>query len=66
MRRTHPDDPEAVQREVMNIFERHDINPVGNCLPALVAPMLPNLSAAFSPLRQTLWDRLTGTVVVED
>jgi RDD family len=66
LRRAHPRDREAMKGEVRNVFERHDVSPAHSCLLPLAAVVPPNLSAAFSPLHQTPWERLAGIVVVED
>jgi uncharacterized RDD family membrane protein YckC len=66
LRAAHAADPQAMERDLRDVYERQNVNPVTGCLPVLVPPLLVDLWAVFSPLHQTLFERLAGTVVVED
>jgi hypothetical protein len=66
LRRTHAGGHETMERELKDVLKRHDVSPAHTCLLPLAAVVPPNLAAVFSPLHQTLWERLAGTVVVED
>ena len=65
-RHAHAGDPDAVQQAVTEVYRRHRLNPMRSCLPAVASSVLLRLPALWSPLNQTLPERLAGTVVVED
>lgn len=62
LQHAHAEDGEAMP----NDFERHHAFTARSCLLPLAPMVLVNVWAVFSPLNQTLWDRLAGTVVVEE
>lgn len=66
LRRTHAGDHEAMEHELKDVLKRHDVSPAHSCLLPLAAMVPPKLAAVFSPLHQTLRERLAGTIVVED
>ncbi|HTU87449.1 MAG TPA: RDD family protein [Solirubrobacteraceae bacterium] len=65
VRRTHPNDPAAQQEAMREAVERHDVSPARSCAPALVGVALMQAPALWSPLNQTLAERLAGIVVVQ-
>jgi RDD family len=66
VRRIHEGDEEAQRRAMTDVFRRHDVSPLRSCLPPLVPVALQYLLAVWSPLNQTLPERIAGIVVVED
>jgi hypothetical protein len=66
MRRAHGGDAERVQEETMRIYREENVS----CIPALLTTLgtacLHLVPALLSPRRQTLIERLAGTVVVKE
>jgi uncharacterized RDD family membrane protein YckC len=66
MRRAHGGDAERVQEETMRIYREENVS----CVPALLTTLgtacLHLVPALLSPRRQTLIERLAGTVVVKE
>jgi hypothetical protein len=62
---TYADDREAQQQAIIEASKRHDVHPLRPCAPALARGMAVKAPALWSPLNQTLPDRLAGIVVVE-
>ena len=63
-------DSDALQREIIRIYSENKVQPMRiSCLPALARPLLItaiDLPAFWSPLKQSLPDRLAGIVTVRD
>lgn len=63
-----PDDPDARNHALMQVYKDRQVDPRRSCMPLLAR--LPLLAAidlpVFSRLRQSLPDRLAGTTVVRD
>lgn len=62
----HRDDPEAARRAITEIYKRHRLNPLRSCLPAIASTLVLQLPAFWSPRNQTVPERLTGTVVINE
>jgi hypothetical protein len=63
-RDAHAGDPEAMRRAAAEVYRRHGLNPMRACLPALASATLLVLPALWSPLNQTLPERIAGTIVI--
>jgi hypothetical protein len=66
LRVKHAADKEALQRAQIELFKRYNVNPLASCgwiLPGIAVGQLPRL---FSPLHQTLPDRIAGVVIVKE
>jgi membrane protein insertase Oxa1/YidC/SpoIIIJ len=50
----------------MEFYKEHNVNPLGSCLPELIAAVGPSLPALWTPRHQTLPERLAGIVTVRD
>lgn len=63
-------DSDALQHEIIRIHSENKVHPARiSCLPALVRPLLIaaiDLPAFWSPLKQSLPDRLAGIVTIRD
>jgi hypothetical protein len=66
VQRAHGDDHEAANRAVIEIYTREGVNPLSSCVPTLIAATAPQLPAVWSPLEQTIPERLAGIVVVRE
>jgi uncharacterized RDD family membrane protein YckC len=66
IQRAHRDDPEALERAMMDFHKAHDVNPLRACLPLVPGMLLLSLPALLSRRRQTAIEWLAGTVVVRD
>jgi hypothetical protein len=66
VRRAHPDDRVARQQAMQAVYERHHVSPIRSCAPALVVAVLIQAPALWSPLNQTVAERIAGIVVVQD
>lgn len=68
-RERHPDDPRARHAEQARVYREHRIDPTrSSCMPVylrIVLVGLIDLPLPWSPLKQSLPDRLAGLVVVE-
>ena len=64
VQRAHPDDPKARHEALREVYSRHRVNPATACAPALVGAVVTQAPALWSPLNQTLAERLAGIVVV--
>ena len=65
-RRAHPEDPEARHRAMAESF-KHDRVPLSRgCAVQLLVTAAPDLLALWSARRQTLFERLAGTLLVRD
>lgn len=51
LREKYKDDPQAMNREVMNLYRAHKVSPFGGCLPMVV--QIPVLWGLFALLRRT-------------
>jgi 60Kd inner membrane protein/RDD family len=68
-RRRYAEDQQALQREVMRIYREKKVEPVrASCLPVLWRlPLITAIDLPFwSSRKQSLLDRLAGTVIVRD
>jgi hypothetical protein len=63
-RHAHAGDSEAMRRAAAEVYRRHGLNPTRACLPALASATLLVLPALWSPLNQTLPERIAGTIVI--
>ena len=63
-RHAHAGDSEAMRRAAADVYTRHGLNPTRACLPALGSATLLVLPALWSPLNQTLPERIAGTIVI--
>ncbi|MGH2833056.1 MAG: hypothetical protein ACRDK2_09800, partial [Solirubrobacteraceae bacterium] len=63
-------DSDALQHEMLRIYSENKVQPMRiSCLPALARPLLIaaiDLPAFWSPLKQSLPDRLAGIVTIRD
>jgi hypothetical protein len=66
VRRAHADDSDAQQEAMKEVFKRHHLNPAGSCAPALAGPVLMHAPLMWSPLNQTVAERVAGIVVVQE
>ncbi len=52
LRERYKDDPQALNREMMNVWKEHKVNPMGGCLPMLL--QLPIFFALYQVLGQSI------------
>ncbi|MCK9225341.1 MAG: membrane protein insertase YidC [Candidatus Muirbacterium halophilum] len=52
IKKTHAKDPQKMNAEVMNLYKKHNANPLGGCLPILI--QIPILFAFFTMLRTSV------------
>ena len=64
VQRSHADDPEERHEALREAYRRHHVNPATACAPALFGAVVTQAPALWSPLNQTLAERLAGIVVV--
>lgn len=50
----------------MSRYREHAVTPMSSCVWPLTGVLLPLVPALWSPRRQTLYDWLSGTLVVEN
>lgn len=65
-RRRHPDDPDAATRAAAEVYRRHGVVRARSCASLVASALLLYVPAIWSPLNQTLPDRLAGIVVVRE
>jgi hypothetical protein len=63
-RRAHPADGEAQPRAMAEVFRRDRLAPSPGCAAPILLAAVTDLTAVWSPLNQSLPERLAGTVVV--
>jgi uncharacterized RDD family membrane protein YckC len=66
VRRAHADDPEAERRALKEFYKRQRVNPAASCAPSLLGAAVTQAPVLWSPLNQTIPERLAGIVVVQD
>ena len=66
IRRTHAHDPEAQRRALKEFYKRHRVHPAASCGPPLLGAAVTPAPVLWSPLNQTIPERLAGIVVVQD
>jgi hypothetical protein len=66
VRRVHADDREAQKRALKEFYKRNRVNPAASCAPPLLGVAVMQAPVLWSPLRQTIPERLAGIVVVQD
>jgi hypothetical protein len=66
IRRAHADNPEAQARALKEFNKHHRVNPAGSCLAPLLGATVMEAPVLWSPLNQTIPERLAGIVVVQD
>jgi RDD family len=64
VRRAHADDPEAEGRALKEFYKRNRVNATGSCAPPLLGAAVMYAPALWSPLNQTIPERLAGIVVI--
>lgn len=52
IREKHKDDPQKMNRKIMNLYKEHKVNPLGGCFPMLL--QMPIFVALFTILRTTI------------
>ncbi len=65
-RSAHAGDPDAMRRALAEVHRRYGLRQTRTCLPAMASSVLLHLPALWSPLNQTLPERIASTVVVRD
>jgi RDD family len=66
VRGAHADDPEAQRRALKEFYTRHRVSPAASCAPTLLGAAVTQAPVLWSPLNQTIPERLAGIVVVQD
>jgi hypothetical protein len=64
--RAHAGDVPAQQRAMKEILDRNRVNPARSCAPVLAGAAVSRAPVLWSPLNQTVGERLAGIVVVQD
>ena len=52
VRKQFKDDPQAMNKEMMELYRRHKVNPVGGCLPMML--QMPIFVGLFMTLRSAI------------
>lgn len=60
LKEKHKDDKEALNREIMDLYKRHKVNPLGGCLPLLL--QMPIFFALFNTLSTAIELRGAGFI----
>lgn len=66
IRRENADDPEAQRRASKEFYKRHRVSPAASCAPPVLGATVIQAPVLWSPLHQTIPERLAGIVVVQD
>jgi 60Kd inner membrane protein/RDD family len=66
IQREFADDREAREQALKAFYKRNHVNPAASCAPSLLGAILMYAPGLWSPLNQTLPERLGGIVVVQD
>lgn len=66
IRKAQAGDQDAQRRATREFLEQHKVKPLGACFPLLVVAGATRAPALWSPLNQTLAERLAAIVVVQD
>jgi hypothetical protein len=64
--RMHADDHKALERALKGFYKRNRVNTASSCGPPLLGAALMQAPVLWSPLNQTIPERLAGIVVVQD